>query len=124
ACGDTRYVVPVPIVEEIVDLEGARGFFVRRGETVPIVDLAALLETGRPPGAGTHALVVRRRHDDPIAFAIDRIVGQQEAVVRPLGDPLVNVPGVSGATDLGDGRATLVLDLHGLVARLDGENAA
>jgi len=34
--------------------------------------------------------------------------------VRPLVDPLVSVPGVSGATDLGDGRPTLVLDLVAL----------
>jgi len=34
--------------------------------------------------------------------------------VRPLEDPLVRVPGVTGATDLGDGRPTLVLDLFAL----------
>jgi two-component system chemotaxis sensor kinase CheA len=35
-------------------------------------------------------------------------------VVRPLEDPLGRVPGVTGATDLGDGRPTLVLDLYAL----------
>ena len=56
-----------------------------------------------------------RRAGDRFAFAIDRMFGQQEIVVRPLEDPLVKVTGVSGATDLGDGRPTLVLDLLGLV---------
>jgi two-component system, chemotaxis family, sensor kinase CheA len=55
-----------------------------------------------------------RRQGEPFAFAIDRMFGQQEVVVRPLEDPLVKVVGVSGATDLGDGRPTLVLDLLGL----------
>lgn len=118
ACGDERYAIPVPLVEEIVEVGDARRFVVRRGETVPLVDLGeALGATGRAR-AGTHALVVRRTHDDPVAFTVDRVLGQQEAVVRPLADPLVAVPGISGSTDLGDGRATLVLDLHGLVARL------
>jgi two-component system chemotaxis sensor kinase CheA len=45
-------------------------------------------------------------------------LGQQEAVVRPLIDPLVQAPGVAGATDLGDGRPTIVLDLVALGASL------
>jgi two-component system, chemotaxis family, sensor kinase CheA len=122
ACAGARYVVPVPVVEEIVSLEGDnRELIVRRGEPVPVVDLAAALGAKSDGVRRAHALVVRRTHDDPVAFAIDRVLGQQEAVVRPLADPLVAVPGVSGSTDLGDGRATLVLDLHGLVARLGNE---
>jgi two-component system, chemotaxis family, sensor kinase CheA len=57
---------------------------------------------------------VVRRGGESIAFAVDRMVAQQEVVVRPLEDPLVAVPGVTGATDLGDGRPTLVLDLVSL----------
>lgn len=122
SCAGARYVVPVPIVEEIVVLdENARDLVVRRGEPVPVVDLAVALGAKTDGQRRGHALVVRRTHDDPVAFAIDRVLGQQEAVIRPLADPLVAVPGVSGSTDLGDGRATLVLDLHGLVARLADE---
>lgn len=122
SCAGARYVVPVPVVEEIVSLdENARDLIVRRGEPVPVVDLATALGAATDGARRAHALVVRRTHDDPVAFAIDRVLGQQEAVVRPLLDPLVSVPGVSGSTDLGDGRATLVLDLHGLVARLGNE---
>lgn len=122
SCAGARYVVPVPVVEEIVPLEeNARDLIVRRGEPVPVVDLAAALGAKTDGLRRAHALVVRRTHDDPVAFAIDRVLGQQETVVRPLVDPLVAVPGVSGSTDLGDGRATLVLDLHGLVARLGAE---
>ena len=54
-----------------------------------------------------------------MAFGVDRMLGQQEVVVRPLDDDLVRVPGVAGATDLGDGRPTLVLDLVGLGASLE-----
>ncbi|WP_437940917.1 chemotaxis protein CheA [Sorangium sp. So ce341] len=87
----------------------------RRGEVVPLVDLAALFELGA--SSATRALVVRR-NGAPFAFGVTRVLGQQEVVVRPLEDPLVKVPGVSGSTDLGDGRPTLVLDLVSLSGRL------
>ncbi|HSO32731.1 MAG TPA: chemotaxis protein CheW [Labilithrix sp.] len=132
-CAGERFVVPVPVVEEIVELDAARivrgprvrghetRFFTRRGETVPVVDLARALglsAAAAQADSGKQALVVRRGHDEPVAFVIDRILGRQETVIRPLADPLVTVLGVTGSTDLGDGRATLVLDLLGLCAKL------
>jgi two-component system chemotaxis sensor kinase CheA len=54
--------------------------------------------------------------------AVDRIVGQREIVVRSLNDPLVRVDGISGATDLGDGRVVLILNPNAL-ARLTRERA-
>ena len=75
-------------------------------------------------GVARKALVVRRRAD-LLAFEIERMLGQQEVVVRPLADPLVRVAGVSGATDLGDGRPTLVVDLAALGdSLLDGQEAS
>ncbi|WP_437970464.1 chemotaxis protein CheW [Sorangium sp. So ce260] len=92
----------------------------RRGEVVPLVDLAALFDLGASPAS--RALVVRR-NGAPFAFGVTRVLGQQEVVVRPLEDPLVKVPGVSGSTDLGDGRPTLVLDLVSLSGRLSSGQA-
>lgn len=124
-----RMAVPVQVVDEIVELEAldlVRGpqrgpwnvrLFARRDETIALVDLGDVM--GMPAEGATpprHALVLRRGQKSPIAFAIDRIVGQQEAVVRSLSDPLVAVTGVGGSTDLGDGRATLVIDLPSLSA--------
>jgi two-component system chemotaxis sensor kinase CheA len=130
-CRDQRFVVPVSMVEEIfeIDRAGVRygpsraadagdraGVIERRGEAVPLVDLGSVLSLpdGEP---ARHAVLVRRR-GEPIAFGLDRVVTQQEAVVRPLIDPLVQARGVSGATDLGDGKPTLVLDLIELGAAL------
>ena len=48
---------------------------------------------------------------------VDRILGQREIVVRSIADPLIRVDGVSGATDLGDGRAVLILDAAAIVRR-------
>jgi two-component system, chemotaxis family, sensor kinase CheA len=128
-CGEERFVVPVSMVEEILEVDpeqivsapvtlpgGATqlGMFERRGEAVPIVDLASLLGIHCHEGSHARKALVVRKGGQPVAFVLDRVLGQQEVVVRPLADPLVNVPGVTGATDLGDGRPTLVLDLVAL----------
>ena len=127
-CGDQRFVIPVSMVEEILEIDpdsvvsapvtipgGATqlGMFERRGEAVPLINLATLLRVPRGFPPARKALVIRRG-GQPVAFMVDRVLGQQEVVVRPLADALVNVPGVSGATDLGDGRPTLVLNLVAL----------
>ncbi len=121
-CAEQPFVVPVATVEEIVGLEtatvtaapGARALRLleRRGEVMPLLPLAEVFDL---PGrrAPLKALIVRRA-GEAVAFGVDRMLGQQEVVLRPLEDPLVRVPGVSATTDLGDGRPTLVLDLPAL----------
>ncbi|MBN9681965.1 MULTISPECIES: chemotaxis protein CheA [unclassified Corallococcus] len=125
-CAGRRYAVAVGTVEELIDVTGVVrpagadgvGLVERRGAAVPLVSLARLLDApvnASAAGQGAKALIVRQR-GEPVAFAVDRLVGQQEIVLRPLEDPLVRVPGVAGATDLGDGQPTLVLDLGTLGA--------
>ncbi|NJO15192.1 MAG: chemotaxis protein CheA [Thioploca sp.] len=46
-----------------------------------------------------------------VAMIVDRIVGEQEIVVRTLTDPLAQVPGIVGASELGDGKIGLILDV-------------
>ena len=130
-CGGQRFVTPVVTVEEIIEIDpqevvegvalpGQRPVRLvrRRGRAVPLLSLAHLFAI---PTAGTEgkALVVRRG-DESLAFAVERMLGQQEVVVRPLNDSLIKVPGVAGATDLGDGQPTLVLDLLSLGASVSG----
>jgi two-component system chemotaxis sensor kinase CheA len=45
---------------------------------------------------------------------VDQVHGQREVVVRSIRDPLIKVPGVAGATELGDGRPVLILDAAAL----------
>jgi two-component system chemotaxis sensor kinase CheA len=126
-CGGQRFVTPVVTVEEIIEIDprevvegvalpGQRPVRLvrRRGRAVPLLSLASVFAM---PASGLEAkALVVRRGDDTMAFAIERMLGQQEVVVRPLNDSLIKVPGVSGATDLGDGQPTLVLDLLSLGA--------
>jgi two-component system chemotaxis sensor kinase CheA len=130
-CGSQRFVVPLAMVEAIVELESSDVYgapapnqsrahtkmLLRGGEPIPLFDLASLfqLERASATQAGLlgSALVVSAQ-GERFALSVDRMLGQQEVVVRPLEDPLVKVPGVAGTTDLGDGVPTLVLDLLGV----------
>lgn len=130
-CAEQTFAVPMSIVDEIVELEPARilrtpqpqpdkderasalRLLQRRSEAIPLFTLATLLELGSAPDHAVKAFIIRPQ-GQAFAFAIDRVLGQQEIVVRPIEDPLVRVTGVAGTTDLGDGRPTLVLDLVGL----------
>ncbi|WP_044197673.1 chemotaxis protein CheA [Hyalangium minutum] len=130
-CAALRYAVPVSGVEEIIEVDtsrlvhppgraGGMAMLERRGQAVPLLSLERLLRRdGGREGPGPKAFVVRQR-GMPLAIAVDRLLGQQEIVLRPLEDPLVRVPGVAGATDLGDGQPTLVLDLPALSAARGG----
>ena len=131
-CGEQRFVVPVAMVDEIIEVDSSGLVHVpanddgsppidiisRRGVAVPMIRLAQVFRLQSSAKHSSKAIIVRRA-GAPIAFAVDRMLGQQEVVIRPVNDVLVRAPGVSGATDLGDGRPTLVLDLVALSASLN-----
>jgi two-component system chemotaxis sensor kinase CheA len=117
----------VSVVEEILEIDPAGARFApsrpgsagralpllmlqRRTDTVPLLDLATLFHLPASAIPTRQALIVRKS-GSAVAFAVQRVLGQQEAVVRPLLDPLVQVRGIVGAADLGNGMPTLVLDL-------------
>ena len=49
-----------------------------------------------------------------VGLAVDTLIGQQEAVLKPLGQPLENVAGISAVTVLGNGRPVFILDVQRL----------
>ena len=84
------------------------------GELVPVNDLAPLLgftATGRDD----RAVVVAEVSDGRIGLAVDALLGQQEAVLKPLGTPLGAVSGLSAVTVLGNGRPVFILDVQRLL---------
>ena len=53
--------------------------------------------------------------DARLALLVDRLEGQQDAVIKPVQGPVRSVRGVAGASELGDGTTVLVLDVSALV---------
>jgi two-component system, chemotaxis family, sensor kinase CheA len=130
-CGPQSFVVPVAGVEEILEVQpsdvvrapSGKGraemrLIERRGTAVPLVSLHGLFHLGSAEAMPASKAILIQRAGQLYAFEVDRMLGQQEVVVRPLQDPLVKQPGIVGSTDLGDGQPTLVLDLFSLSAKL------
>ncbi len=118
--GDQTFAVPQSGVREVIEVEPTALRAIERNELVPyrggalpIVRLADLFAIRVEPRPRLHAIVV----GDSLAavgLLVDRISGQREIVVKTISDPLIRVAGVSGATELGDGRPILILDVPAL----------
>jgi two-component system chemotaxis sensor kinase CheA len=118
--GDRPFAVPQSAVREVieVDAEAVRSvenneIVAHRGGVLPLVRLAAAFGIASRPRRRLHVLVAGAGRE-AVGVVFDRVVGQREIVVRAVTDPLIRVAGVSGATDLGDGRVVLILDLPAL----------
>jgi two-component system, chemotaxis family, sensor kinase CheA len=118
--GDRTFAVPQTAVREVIEIDPAdlrqienHELAPYRGGTLPVVRLSRVFDIGERPRRALHAFVVGAGHD-AVAVAVDRIAGQREIVVRAMADSMVKVNGVSGATDLGDGRVVLILNLAAL----------
>ena len=85
-----------------------------RGGVVPLVHLGAMFKLESRPGAARHVLIVGS-DGHLTGLVVDRILGLREIVVHPVSDPIVTVPGIAGATELADGRVSLILDAGALV---------
>ena len=116
--GGAPFAVPLASVAEVVAVEDKHALeeqpvLVLRGRTVPLFDLAELLDAEAPPLAKTPPAVVLNGGGRRVALACDRLLGEEEVVVKPLGTLLGRIRGYLGASILGDGRIALVLDpLH------------
>ena len=121
--GDQAMAIPQVTLREIVPYEPSavtrfenNEVLSYRERVVPLVNLAALFRLPSKPDARRHVLIVGS--DTHLAgLVVDRIIGLREIVVHPLTDPLTAVPGVAGATELADGRVSLILDAGALVKR-------
>jgi len=103
---------------ELMRLERSRGAPVLAydGELVPVHELARLLGFPAGPEAGERAVVVADSGEGRIGLAVDALLGQQEAVLKPLGAPLEAVAGLSAVTVLGNGLPVFILDVSRLLA--------
>jgi two-component system chemotaxis sensor kinase CheA len=60
-------------------------------------------------------IVIVHDHDRRCCLLVDELLGQQQVVIKSLGDGVGPVPGVSGGAILGDGSISLILDVPGLL---------
>jgi two-component system chemotaxis sensor kinase CheA len=117
--GDEEFGVPV---KDIQDIGGAAEISVEDGKevvragdrTYPLVRLNEALETPGRARNGDGMLLRIRDEVRPVAVHCDRVRGQQEVVVKPFEGVLGGIPGLSGATVLGEGEVVNILDVKTL----------
>jgi two-component system chemotaxis sensor kinase CheA len=115
------YAVPLNSVLEILSVQPKdirtverREVLDLRGQTLPFARLARIF--GLPErNTGRHFVVVVGLAQERLGIAVDELFGQQDIVTKPLGGRLQSVRGISGATDLGNRRTVLVLDVAALL---------
>jgi chemosensory pili system protein ChpA (sensor histidine kinase/response regulator) len=126
--GETAYAVPITSVQGVsridraeLDAQLASGSpsFNYAGEDYAIHDLGLLL--GQPAARASESLQVpvllARSGDQLAAICVDAVLGSREIVVKPTGPQVSSIPGIFGATIMGDGRVVVILDVAPLVRR-------
>lgn len=88
-----------------------------RGHIVPLVDLRQVFEvpSAKDEEETYYSVVVVRKGDQMAGLVVDSFIGQQEIVLKSLGDYLSNVFAISGATILGNGEVALIVDSNALI---------
>ena len=119
--GDQQMAVPEPMLHEVLRVheheitrfennEAMR----HRDATLPLLHLRRLFGMGDALSPVAYVLVVSAGRY-PVGLVVDKLAGLREIVVHPVTDPLVAMPGIGGATELGDGQVSLILDVPALI---------
>ncbi len=132
------YALPIHTVTETLQVEDDQihrvnhhEAMVLRGTVLPLVSLRHIfgVEESETPDIGADERLVVAVHTGDgrqVGVIVDGLVGEQEIVIKPLGQFVGDVAGVSGAAILGDGSVALILDVAALVAQAvrDGTTVA
>jgi len=121
--GPETYAIPLSSILETAiiskdDIMTAHGkqLIDIRGKVVPLISLRNIFDvpTDEPEGDDL-AVVIIRRGEKMTALIVDSFIGQQEVVLKSLGNYLVDIFAISGATILGDGQVSLIIDTNALI---------
>jgi two-component system chemotaxis sensor kinase CheA len=126
---DGRYVLPLSIVEECVeltreDVAKAHGRHITRvrGEIVPYIRLRERFAiNGDTPEV--EQIVITESAGGKVGLVVDKVIGEHQTVIKNIGKVFRNVDELSGATILGDGTVALIIDVHKLVQGVEIDQA-
>jgi two-component system chemotaxis sensor kinase CheA len=118
---DDLYAIPLNTVTELVKLEkdliksiDKKEVLVLRDKVIPVVDLGKLF-TRTPAGGEDKYVVICTIEERTVGIKVRGVEGQEEVVIKPLGEFLGNIKGIGGATIRGDGKAILILDMSAMI---------
>ncbi len=122
--GTERLIIPTILIEQSLRPETKqittvqqRGAMLQvRGELCPLIQLGVLFDYGPAIDPCSNLVVITQCGGQKIALVVEELIGQQQVVIKTLGERFKKVMGVSGAAILGDGRVGLILEPSGLLA--------
>jgi len=120
--GKERYVLPLSLVEECIELQRnqvheahGRNLVKVRDQLIPYLPLRRWFEIeGAQPTI--EQVVITSFEGQRIGLVVDRVIGEHQTVIKPLGRIYRDAQGISGATILGEGGVALILDVPQLLA--------
>jgi two-component system chemotaxis sensor kinase CheA len=126
--GDNCFVLPLPVVEECVELKEkdlnmvrSRSIMNFRGRAVPYLNLRQLfMIEGDAPNI--EQVVIAESQNTKVGLGVDRVEGQHQTVIKSMGKAYRNAEYISGATILGDGTVALILDVPKLTQLAENTN--
>ncbi|HKO01387.1 MAG TPA: chemotaxis protein CheA [Thermoanaerobaculia bacterium] len=128
--GGEHFAIPLTSVEESLRIYSKhirtverKEVFTLRDFTLPLLRLADAfnLADGRDHGPDTKWFVVVTRSGEKVAgILVDALVRQQEVVIKSIGERLKTIPGIAGATEVGEGEIVLVVDVGSLIDHFGG----
>jgi two-component system chemotaxis sensor kinase CheA len=120
--GARLFAIPLANVDEAIALDEtqvraieSREVLTVRGASLPIARLERLFGMQRPQVGGRAFVVIAQVADRRLGLVVDELVGQRDIVIKPLGKSLSGTRGFAGATELGDQRVALVIDVAALI---------
>ena len=124
--GETLLLIPLVIVDSCEHtssstLNSQKPVFVYNGDPLPVINLRRLLETDddQPP---TTTLIIVKYKETRIGLSADKVIGEHQAVLKPLGPYFAYQEYISGASILGDGHIALALDTNKLIRLAENNN--
>ncbi|KAG1647691.1 Chemotaxis protein CheA [Nymphon striatum] len=133
ALGNSLYVVPLnlivetlqPVAADIKTVTGEGHMVHVRGEYLPIIPLHRLFNQYTEITDPTDGvLVLIESEGKKSALFVDRLVGQQQVVIKSLETNFKKIPGVSGATIMGDGSVALIVDVPAIIQMVNVMNTS
>lgn len=113
---DATYVIPLSSVVECLELQNdvTRGHMINlRGEVLPFIRLREFFDVeGAPPKRENIVVISAGGHKAGIV--VDRLLGEFQTVIKPLGSLFKHLRGIGGSTILGSGEVALILDVQAL----------
>jgi len=122
--GSQRYIIPITSVEQTIQpkrdqlstVQGRGEICLVRGAPLPLYRLHKIFNIEPRTRDVTEALVlILHDNDRRCCLLVDELLGQQQVVIKSMGESLGTVRGISGAAILGDGSASLILDVAGIM---------